>query len=1604
MKRLLPLGIVLLLLCVFPRLDAQRVLFTTGTAQELALAQSIGLEHLRTVAAGKGIEQPGDLAISRVHVDSVGLAHTRVQQYYRGVPVLGGEAIAHIGHEGAVFAETDSLVSGITVNPRPRLTTSEAIAIAVNDYGCSVCLTTAPVADLWVLRNGGQDHLVYRVQLTRLDNGPDTALPVRFVDAHGGYVVLAYDNLQTGVGRSLYSGDVTIGTSFSTSLGQYVLENLNRRVGTIDEWTVAGANPVRFLDPDDFWQGAWQRAAVDAQYGTEQFLDYLQVLQGRNGIDGNGGPRTTLAYNGSGMLASVVHYGSGYNNAFWSGGSLNSVTVFGDGDGVIFSPLVSLDLIGHEMMHGVNEYTARLFYMGEAGALSESWSDVFGAMTERYVRGESANTWLHAEEAYTPGTSGDALRYLDNPHRKTNWGYTADDDPDHYSERYTGTADNNGVHANAGIANKAFYLLATGGTHHLGGSMTGIGTDAAARIWFSAMQSYMTSVFTFAGARDATMMAAAALYGSGSPQHQAVSTAWCLVGVGSCVDVQAVSVTPNNGSGSTQSFTLEYSDSLGATDLVSARVRFGASNVGPGTCTARYNAATGAVGLLDDAGTAWNDAGVLGIGTLANTQCTLNLASSFASPSGTKLSVVLNITFSASFTGPKQIYMMALSTVGANSGWQLRGTWSTSASGPAAISATPSSGSGGTQAFTLEYSDSNGALNLTSARVRFGANNVGPATCSARYNAATGAVGLLDDAGAVWNTGVMGSGTLANSQCALNLTNSSATVNGNNLTIVFSITFNASFTGVKQIYMLAVGANGVSTGWQQRGTWTPYSGLGQPKAVSASPSGGSGLTQSFTLQYSDTAGAADLVSVRVRFGESNVGPATCSARYNTATGAVGLLDDAGTVWNDTGVLGNGTLANTQCTLDLASSSATPSGNNLSVVLRITFSTEFSGLKQIYMLAASAGGGTTGWQQRGTWNVQATGAPLVQAISATPYTGSGPTQAFTLQYSDPAGAADLLSVRVRFAENNVGPGTCTARYNPMTGAVGILNDAGTTWIDTGGMGIGTLGNSQCTLNLASSAATSNGNTLTVVFYVTFNASFSGLKQIYLLGQSTTGSSSGWQQRGTWNVPGAGTTGLFLDSQPGDVVGQGVQRMFTPADSTIRVSRNDQHGVGVQVFPPGQPAWSVDFTANEAPLQVGWYGNATRHHYNPFIGLTVAGGTYGTCNDMTGRFTVLEIAYDALGDVQRLAVDFEQHCQDATPALVGAVRYNSTIASFNPFDGDYPSYRLRIAPPTFGRVDGAGLDCGNGGQTCEVTLGSAAVLTVNATPDPGYLLAGWTGSCVGSRTITVNVNSELECAALFLPINSGQPWTLLFWNSQLNDYVGGGKRYVYSPANTRWFIESTGAGNGLNMLVQTPGERQASQWVLRFEAPTGQVLGLGTYTNATRFQTPSAPAIDIGGHGRGCDANSISSFVVHELTLSEGVVARLALDFEQHCVNTTVRPLRGSIRYNSTLPPTATLAVTISPQAGGSVVISPSVKTCIANCVKNLAAGANIQLAGTPSEWFVSWEGDADCVDGAVTMSAPTRCDAKFLPAQLTPLTPEAEPDSVDHERRSTTLKN
>jgi thermolysin len=175
----------------------------------------------------------------------------------------------------------------------------------------------------------------------------------------------------------------------------------------------------------------------------------------------------------------------------------------------------------------VTLFSEALFYFNEPGALNESWSDVFGTMLERHVRGDGGWNWSIGEDCFTPGIPGDALRRMDDPH--------AMGDPDHYSERYTGPDDNGGVHTNSGISNKAFYLLAEGGTHH-SVAVQGIGPDKAAEIWYLAVTHYMTVLTNFKGARTATLNAADELFGATSPERASVCQAWTAVGVGSACE------------------------------------------------------------------------------------------------------------------------------------------------------------------------------------------------------------------------------------------------------------------------------------------------------------------------------------------------------------------------------------------------------------------------------------------------------------------------------------------------------------------------------------------------------------------------------------------------------------------------------------------------------------------------------------------------------------------------------------------------------------------------------------------------------------------------------------------------------------------------------------------------------------------------------------------------------------------------------------------------------------------------------------------------------------------------------------------------------------
>ncbi len=238
---------------------------------------------------------------------------------------------------------------------------------------------------------------------------------------------------------------------------------------------------------------------------------FLDVF-GRNSIDDRGLP-----------LLATVHYGDEYDNAFWEGSRM----VFGDGDGEVFNRFTaSLSVIGHELAHGVTQYTSALEYEGQSGALNESISDVFGALVEQYDRGQMAGeaSWLIGEGLFTPAVSGRALRNMLEP------GTAYDDDvlgrdpqPAHMSDYVDTEDDNGGVHLNSGIPNRAFAVAAT----TLGGpAWNGVGL-----VWYDAIRGDISPRATFAEFADLTIASAAARFGDGSPEHVAVEDAWQTVGV-----------------------------------------------------------------------------------------------------------------------------------------------------------------------------------------------------------------------------------------------------------------------------------------------------------------------------------------------------------------------------------------------------------------------------------------------------------------------------------------------------------------------------------------------------------------------------------------------------------------------------------------------------------------------------------------------------------------------------------------------------------------------------------------------------------------------------------------------------------------------------------------------------------------------------------------------------------------------------------------------------------------------------------------------------------------------------------------------------------------
>jgi Zn-dependent metalloprotease len=476
------------------------------------------------------------LVVKDVVKDTDGTTHTRYERTYAGLPVLGGDLVVHQNAAGAttgVDRATNATISvaGTTAVKTADSAKSAALATARAEGATAPTAAGTPRKVVWAA--GGVPTLAWESVVGGFqDDGTPNQLHV-VTDATTGAKLFQYQGIETGVGNSEYSGQVSITTTLSGSTYQ-LTDNTRGGHKTYNLAHGTSGTGTLFTDADDTWgdgNGATtQTAGVDAAYGAQETWDYYKNTFGRNGIANDG----RAAY-------SRTHYGNSYVNAFWDDSCF--CMTYGDGSGNAH-PLTALDVAGHEMSHGVTANSAGLNYSGESGGLNEATSDIMGTGVEFYANNSSdPGDYLIGEKIDING-DGTPLRYMDKPSKdggsKDNWSSSL------------GGLD---VHYSSGPANHFFYLLSEGsGAKVIGGvsynsptfdnlPVPGIGRDNALKLWYKSLTERFTSTTNYAAARTQSLQAAADLWGAGSATYNTVANTWAAIGVGSRVTTSGVTVT-----------------------------------------------------------------------------------------------------------------------------------------------------------------------------------------------------------------------------------------------------------------------------------------------------------------------------------------------------------------------------------------------------------------------------------------------------------------------------------------------------------------------------------------------------------------------------------------------------------------------------------------------------------------------------------------------------------------------------------------------------------------------------------------------------------------------------------------------------------------------------------------------------------------------------------------------------------------------------------------------------------------------------------------------------------------------------------------------------
>jgi Zn-dependent metalloprotease len=470
------------------------------------------------------------------------LESKKYQQFYNGIKVEFGIQNM-VSENGFLKTSSGKHIEVLNVNTTPKLSENIALDFAIKTIGAKNYMWENKANDDFLKKEQKNEKATYFpkgelviIEKDMFGENPTPVLAYKFdiyasnpisrdyvyIDANNGEVILTDPIIKhiQGIGSTRYSGQRAIETQQSDS--QYKLRDYSRGSG-IETYNMNRGTDYNsatdFIDNDNNWNeynnANKDNAALDAHWGAEKTYDYFLTKHNRNSYDGNGA-----------KIKSYVHFSLNYENAGWTGDRM----IYGDG-GTTFTPLTSIDVIGHEIGHGVCQTTAGLIYSKESGAINEGLSDIWGAMVE-YFAEPTKQTYLIGEEIKI---GGGALRSMSNP--------KSQGQPDTYGGTYwydqnctpTNLNDRCGVHRNSGVMNHWFYILSEGktGTNDKGNfySVAGIGKEKAAKIAYRAESVYFTSTTNYLQASDLTIQAAKDLYGINSVESSAVEKAWYAVGV-----------------------------------------------------------------------------------------------------------------------------------------------------------------------------------------------------------------------------------------------------------------------------------------------------------------------------------------------------------------------------------------------------------------------------------------------------------------------------------------------------------------------------------------------------------------------------------------------------------------------------------------------------------------------------------------------------------------------------------------------------------------------------------------------------------------------------------------------------------------------------------------------------------------------------------------------------------------------------------------------------------------------------------------------------------------------------------------------------------------